>query len=149
MRESTGRLINFVETLSRFRDIVSNINLKYMFMKARVQYNDYLGTAAADKSDLFSLVDFLKEKGVDVDRYEPIGVDFYSGYSDHISYTFICKDNQNNENKLVKIGFESKCTYEEFFNLFKRFNAIVTWAKGNDYSDYEVDDNTIYIDDRK
>ena len=72
-------------------------------MEARVKYNDYFGTVAADKSDHFCLSDFLKEKGVDVDRYESIGVDFYFGYNDHVSYTFICKDNQHDERVLRQI----------------------------------------------
>lgn len=120
-------------------------------MKAITQYNDYLGTAAADKSDHFFLSDYLKGRGVDTERYNPIGVEFYSGDSGYFSYSFICEDTESDEpNKAVKIKFESKDTYEDFFSLFKRFNVIITWAKkGHGYADWELDENSIMIDDRK
>lgn len=119
-------------------------------MKASVQYNDYIGTAAADKSDHFYLNDFLKGKGVDVNRYNCIGASFYSGDSGFFGCKFICLDTQSNEQKAVAIAFESKnMSCEEFFSLFKRFNVVLTWAKGSDYSQWELDDNTIMIDDRE
>lgn len=119
-------------------------------MKACTQYNDYRGTAAADISDYGSLSDYLRKKGVDTERYEPVGVELYTGYSNHISYRFICVDKESRERTAVKIGFESNGSFEEFFNLFKRFDVILTWAKGsNEFADWELDDNTIMIDDRK
>ena len=39
-------------------------------------------------------------------------------------------------------------TEEEFFNLFKRFEVIVTRKHGG-YQDWELDENTIMIDDRE
>ncbi len=116
-------------------------------MKARVQYNDYRGTAAADVSDIFKLEEYLEKKGVDTKRYECVGVEFYSGYTDYFSVRFLCIDREGDKN--VTLGFEKGVSKEEFFNLFKRFNVVVTWAKGVDYSDLEFDDNTIMIDDRK
>lgn len=112
--------------------------------QADVQYNDFKGTAAADIADFTNLEEFLKNKGVDVNRYNPVGVDIFSSY-DSCSYGVICKDKEAN-NKLVEIRFESKGSYEEFFSLFKRFNVILT--NRGAYNDCEIDSNCIYVDDR-
>lgn len=120
-----------------------------MEIKARAQYNDYIGTAAADGHDWTSLKDYLANKGVDIEKYIPIGVDFYSGEGGFIHIRFICKDKDVNEKRLVTIGFEKEIDIKEFFAIFKRFNVIVTWAKGCDYSDWDLDDDTIMIDNRK
>lgn len=117
-------------------------------MKAEVQYNDFIGTAAADGSDWLSLGEYLQKKGVDTERYEPIGAEFYHGEG-YFGASIICKDNQSNEpNKAVKISFEEGLNQEEFFNLFKRFNVIITSRFGN-CQEWELDDNPIIIDEGK
>lgn len=115
-----------------------------MKVQADVQYNDFKGTAAADIADFSNLEDFLKRKGVDTNRYNPVGVDFFSSY-DSCSYGVKCKDKEAN-NKLVEIRFESKGSYKEFFSLFKRFNVILT--NHGAYNNCEIDSDFICIDDR-
>ncbi len=116
-------------------------------MKAKVQYNDFIGTAAADISDWINLEQYLKQKGIDTEQYEPIGVEFYNGVG-YFNASIICKDNRSeNPNKAVEISFENGLDKEEFFNLFKRFNVIVTKKYGN-YQDWELDANPIIIDNR-
>lgn len=115
-------------------------------MKASVQYNDYRGTVAADTSDYTFLSDYLKERGVDVERYEPIGVRFYSGYSEFVSVNFICIDHQSDERKAVTLKFEKQLSATEFLDLFKRLEIILTFAKDRDYSDWELEDNPIIIE---
>ena len=117
-------------------------------MKASTQYNDYVGTAAADMSDYTKLEDYLKAKGLNTDRYKPIGVELYCGYSSFIHLTFLCKDTESGNNTIMKFAFEKEITIEEFLNLFKRFNVLLTWAKGVDYSNWELDSDTQCIDDR-
>lgn len=114
-------------------------------MKAKVQYNDFLGTSAADFSDDLHLEDYLKSKGVDTDKYYPIGVEFYSGYSSSFQVRFICRE-KGVVGKAIKIGFEQEVSKTEFFNLFKRMNVILTF--GNEYSDWDLDDDPIMIDNR-
>lgn len=89
-------------------------------MKAKVQYNDFVGTAAADISDFTNLRNILKEKGIDVNKFNPIGVSYYSSYDDNDpSICFICKD--ENKNEFYKLYINS-FTKNDFFNLFKRLN---------------------------
>jgi len=118
-------------------------------MKATVQYNDFVGSAAADISDHFSLNDFLKERNVDTERYNAIGAEFYCGYSDFFSVYIICvdKDRSTDEKRyLVNIGFEKKITKDEFFDLFKRFNVVITQKYGK-YESQEIEES-IRFDDR-
>lgn len=117
-------------------------------MKASTQYNDFIGTAAADISDHSNLTDFLSSRGVDIERYEPIGASFYNGYADFFNGSIICIDNQqstNNNPYIVKIHFNTEFTHEEFFNLFKRFNAVVTRRHGG-HQDREINEE-ITIED--
>mgnify|MGYP000741847671 CR=1 FL=1 len=119
-------------------------------MKARVSYEDFIGTSSADISDHSDLKQFLVTRGVDVERYVAIGASFYAGYSDFFSASIICIDNeQSTENKkyIVKIGFEEDFDKDEFFDLFKRFNVVVT-RKYRGYHDQEIDEE-FTIDDRK
>lgn len=119
-------------------------------MEASVQYNDYLGTAAADFSDFEELSNFLKSKGVDVERFNPIGVRLDTRYTESISYYIICTDNKHKDDLLVQIGFEGKCSFEEFFNLFKRLEIILVWNGANQtYREREIDPEPIMIDDSR
>lgn len=118
-------------------------------MKATVQYNDFIGTAAADISDHTDLNKFLASRGIEIDRYEAIGASFYSGYSDFFSASIICIDRQQSteSNKFIsKISFEDELDRDEFFNLFKRFNVVISTKNGN-YSELEVKDE-ITFDER-
>lgn len=118
-------------------------------MKASVQYNDFVGTAAADISDHISLNKFLEDRGVDIERYNAIGAEFYSGEGDFFTASIICEDKQTEvgENPIVSIGFEAEFTSEEFFSLFKRFDVIIAKAHGN-YQNQEIRES-IDFDDRQ
>lgn len=118
-------------------------------MKASVQYNDYLGTAAADASDFGSLGAYLKGRGVDTERYWPVGVELDAGNDGYVSLGFICLDKKRND-QAVKVCFESKDKLEDFIGLFKRLNVVLTWAgSSNKYADLEPLAGPVYIDDRK
>lgn len=104
-------------------------------MEASVQYNDFKGTAAADISDDTNLNRFLNKKGVDTARYNAIGAEFYHGYSDYFSAAIICRD--KNSNTLCKFNIE-KLSHEEFFNLFKRFNVVIS---NTDINDDDINDS--------
>lgn len=118
-------------------------------MKASVQYNDFIGTSAADISDHTNLNEFLASRGVDTDRYDAIGASFYAGYSDFFSASIICIDNEQStadKKHIVKIRFEAEFDKDEFFDLFKRFDVVIS-KKYNGYQDQEIDEE-ITIDDR-
>lgn len=118
-------------------------------MKASVQYNDFIGTSAADISDHTNLNEFLASRGVDADRYDAIGASFYAGYSDFFSASIICIDNEQStadKKHIVKIGFEAEFDKDEFFDLFKHFDVVIS-KKYDGYQDQEIDEE-ITIDDK-
>jgi hypothetical protein len=117
-------------------------------MKASVQYNDFIGTSAADISDHTNLNEFLATRGVDTKRYDAIGASFYAGYSDFFSASIICIDKeQSTEEKkhIVKIRFEAEFDKDEFFDLFKRFEVVIS-KKYDGYQEQEIDEE-ITVDD--
>lgn len=69
----------------------------------------------------------------------------HSGEGDFFNVRFICKDRDVLDKKLVTIGFEKPISKDEFFAIFKRFNVIVFWAKGINYSDWDMDDKYNYV----
>ena len=95
-------------------------------MKASVQYIDFVGTCAADISDFQDLSEYLKSLGVDTNRYDPIGINFFtSNVSSKISFYVICTDEQGDKSKAVKIAIED-AEFQDVINLFKRFEVILT-----------------------
>lgn len=98
-------------------------------MKADVQYNDFIGSAAADISDHTELEAFLRRRGVDTKRYEAIGAQFYHSYAHFFNGSVICIDHQKSTEEkkhIVSMDFQREFSHEEFFDLFKRFNVMVT-----------------------
>lgn len=119
-------------------------------MKATTQYTDFEGTAAADISDHTDLARFLRSRGVDTNRYTPIGAEFSHGYSGFFSASIICLDNEKSTNTkpyITSISFEDEFDHIEFFDLFKRFKVIIT-RKPHGHLDKEIDEE-ITIDDRE
>ena len=109
-------------------------------MKASVQYNDIVGTAAADVSDFFenNLQFYLKSlfKNFDSDRYRCDGCRLYMSYhGNHANVKFICYDSV--ENKYVYLIPVKDYTLEDMTKMFKRFDVIM----GREIDDVEVSDN--------
>ena len=118
-------------------------------MKADVQYNDFLGTSAADSNDFEKLNDFIKSRGVDINRFNAIGASFYSGYNEYFHASIICIDKEKSvdgKDYITKISFEDRFTKEDFFGLFKRLNVLL-FSNDVDSHSIEVDD-TFTIDNK-
>ncbi|MBP3211285.1 MAG: hypothetical protein J6M41_01785 [Prevotella sp.] len=106
-------------------------------MKAKVQYNDFVGSAAADISDYYhnSINDYLQKHYPEFEweRYYCIGCEFFASYGQYPSVHFICKD--LNDSKYYRLTPEDGLSLEEFFELFKRFSIVV----GNGIENIEVE----------
>ncbi len=96
-------------------------------MKAYVQYNDVIGTVAADVADWYSnsLQAFLEKafKFYDGNRFSCRGCTAYIGERNSVSVYFICLDKESGD--FVKLSPQKYWTTEEFFNLFKRFEIVI------------------------
>jgi len=120
-----------------------------MEMKADVQYNDFVGTAAADISDHTTLKALIIKRGLDAKRFEPIGATFYHGYAKFFNGAILCIDNEKStpeKKHIVNISFEAEFTQEQFFDLFKRFSVHIH-KKFNGYENMQIDEELV-VDDR-
>ena len=110
----------------KYKALTLNLIL-IIIMKASVQYNDIIGTVAADVSDWYSnsLQCFLKKSfaAYDADRYSCRGCTAYIGGSEKVYVSFICLDRESNE--FVKFRSQQSWSFEDFFNLFKRFEIVI------------------------
>lgn len=113
-------------------------------MKASVQYNDLLGSSAADVSDYYqsSLQNYLVKTYAqyDGDRYVCKGCTIWvSGQqvTPQGNIAFVCYDKV--EDKYVKFYPEIDLSLNDIFSLFKRFEVVL----GNKLESVEVnsDDN--------
>lgn len=118
-------------------------------MKASVPFSDLIGTASASLDSPSDLNEFLDARGVDTDRYSAIGASFYAHDIDSFEANIICIDNTNStaaKNHIVKMGFKAEFDKEEFFELFKGFEVVISMHKGGFQQD-EIGESII-IDDR-
>ncbi|MEE3316677.1 MAG: hypothetical protein VX202_02865 [Pseudomonadota bacterium] len=110
---------------------------------AHVQYDDYKGTVAADRSDESSLVEMLREKGIvnAGERLVALRFSFWENPSRAIEEISLIAYLVNGELKqeheeLRAIDFEIPVS--EFFRYFKRFDLVMS-ANGVDLSNATVD----------
>lgn len=95
-------------------------------MKANVQYNDYRGTTAADRSDylethiseLTGIIVKVFEIPVEADDYEYVGLSVYGIDVEDVCATFYFRDRETKE--VVKY-FKASIRMQSVMNLFKRF----------------------------
>lgn len=99
-------------------------------MKASVQYNDLLGTAAADVSDFEnnSLQSYLSRrfKSFNGERYLCVGCTIFDSGQNGIpllGIRFLCLDQK--ENKYVYLCPLEKLSNDEILSLFKRLEIVI------------------------
>lgn len=110
-------------------------------LSASVQYNDFLGTVAADNHDVHGLTALAEKHGVDTKRYFVFGIEMYIGETradevDHPYCYFLLAEtggsvdgtNQylaENKGKLPMTKHEVQLTLEDILLAFKRFKLIL------------------------
>ena len=108
---------------------------------ASVQYDDLLGTAAADEygDAVGGLIPFLKEQKVDTSKYYPVGL--------HVnitgrSFEILCRHNEDSGNpraKIVAFAFKDGRDLEKLERILKRFR-VVLWSEKIHPEDYDCSD---------
>lgn len=114
-------------------------------MKATVQYNDYVGSAAADIADAFvnSMDEYLsvRSKRFDKTRYHCIGCELRPYGIDKLDVEFYCRDLQTRQ--IVVVRFNSEFKLSDILVMFKRFAVVI----GENIDDVETTQaETIYLD---
>lgn len=109
-------------------------------MIACVQYNDVVGSAAADVADRYfnSLQKFLIDSysSYDGERFSCRGCSVYISERNDAYVSFVCLDRKTND--FVKFATPEPWSPERFFDLFKRFEIVV----GRDISEVEIPDGS-------
>lgn len=108
-------------------------------MIASVQYNDLVGTAAADVADWYfnTLQKYLVDtySSYDGARFSCRGCTAYIGERNAVSVHFICLNKETGN--FVKFATLEWWTPDQFFNLFKRFELVI----GKDINEIEIEDD--------
>lgn len=122
-------------------------------MKADVQYNDFVGTAAADISDFLGskygddLESFGKYFKIDETRFQVIGVSIYGTDSFYIS--FLCVDKQKSTEKkehIVSMSVDIENEKEILDFLFKRLHIVLHSKFDDKYPRMKYDEEVNYSD---
>ena len=96
-------------------------------MIAKVQYNDFVGTAAADISDFYanSIDDYIKSLSdrYDTTRFHCVGCEFLLTSKSEITLVFYCNDLR--DKTLVPFSFNKTFELGELCVIFKRLNVII------------------------
>jgi hypothetical protein len=122
-------------------------------MKADVQYNDFVGTAAADISDFLGskfgddLESFGKYFKIDETRFKVIGISIYG--TDEFGISFLCVDKQRSteENEhIVKMSMDIEDDKEILGFLFKRLHIVLHSKFDNKFPSLDYYEEVNYID---
>ena len=120
-------------------------------MKASVQYDDFIGTAAADISDFLGseygndLESFGKHFKLDLDRFKVIGITI-SGRSNHFISLICVEREKSTEDKehIVRMGIDTEEDEKILHFLFKRLLIVLHSRSDNKYSNLEYDEELSY-----
>ncbi len=122
-------------------------------MKADVQYNDFVGTAAADISDFLGskygdgLGSFGEYFKIDETRFKVIGISIYGTDSFHIS--FLCVDKvKSTEAKehIVSMSIDIENERDILDFLFKRLHIVLHSRFDHKYPTLNYDEEVNYSD---
>lgn len=114
-------------------------------MKATVQYNDYLGTAAADIADEFvnSMDEYLaiRSKHFCKDKYHCVGCELRPYGINKLDVEFYCRDLKTGQ--IVPMRFTQQFDLTELLVIFKRFTVVI----GEQIDGVEAPQtDTVYLD---
>jgi hypothetical protein len=122
-------------------------------MKADVQYNDFVGTAAADISDFLgskygdSLESFGKYFKLDLNRFEVIGLSIYGTENHYISLLCVDKMKTTAEKEHITSLSVNIKDDKEFLNfLFKRLHIVLHSRFDNKYPNMDYDEEANFED---
>ncbi len=122
-------------------------------MKADVQYNDFVGTSAADISDFLgskygnNLESFGQYFKIDQNRFKVIGISIYGTENHYIS--LLCVDNvkstiEKEHITSISINIEEDKDFLHF--LFKRLHFVLHSRFDKKYPNLDYDEEANYED---
>jgi len=110
--------------------------------EAETQYTDLKGSIAIDfEGHPDTLESYAKELGIDIVKYNPVGIKIYGGHAEIISFYFLCVDRANypivEGQQIPTIGIKVNEKFQNFLMHLKRIE-IVLHSKHHDVSKYNI-----------
>ena len=125
-------------------------------MKARTQYNDFKGSAAADISDLFGepggddLKSISRFFDLNQERFEPIGISLYGTNGFHLSLLCVDKEKSTEEKEhIVSMSCDVEDGKEIIDILFKRLHIVLHNRFDDKYPNSDYDEEVNFSDFHK
>jgi len=122
-------------------------------MKANVQYNDFIGTAAADIADFLGskhgddLESFGKYFKIDEARFKVVGISIYG--TDEFYISLVCIDKQKStsvKEHIVSMSIDIDNPKDILDLLFKRLHIVLHGRFDEKYKDVGYDEEVRYGD---
>lgn len=106
-------------------------------MRAETQYEDFIGTVAADFNADDSFVEFCRAVDIDLNRYKPVGFRFHCSYG-KLDTAIHCQDLHEAKPYLVELKF--KCEpIEVFFHLFRALQVVAYDRTCGEYTELPIE----------
>jgi hypothetical protein len=122
-------------------------------MKASTQYDDLIGTVAADISDFLgapginNIRALAKYFNLDEERFEIKGISFYGREKRYVSLVCIDKErSQNNKNFVVKLSVSIEDDREIFSILFKRLHIVLHDKFDREFNSMDYNEESNFSD---
>ena len=120
-------------------------------MRAKVQYTDFKGTAAADISDVFGKLPGDDIEGlatyfnIDENRFTPIGLTV--NFTERLYISILCVDKERSTDEKEYI-VKMSCKVQEYIldKLFKRLQIVLYDKHDNKYPELDYDEQVNYED---
>lgn len=105
-------------------------------MKAHTQYDDYVGTSAAEYNNDKTFAEFCQEHDVDLEQFLPIGFRFHNSYN-QFDFCILCLDKKEDDKQVeIKIG----CSPDQFFRLFRSLDVVAYECRYKCFEEQPVND---------
>jgi hypothetical protein len=117
-------------------------------LKASAQYNDWVGSVAADVADARSIYSLLIDRALKDESEHPVAISFYVGeaHEPYVSVFLLKSASADHAKEQLSSGstpklrkVDLKLSLNEFFTYFKRFDVVLT-QRGLDLVDREYDE---------
>jgi len=116
-------------------------------MKARVSYNDFLGTAAADISDSLGdiggddLSKLVKYFNLDEKRFKIVGLSIYGPGEPYISLICVDKEKSTDQKEhIVSMSYDLEIESDIMDRLFKRLRIVLHDKHDKEYVNRDYDE---------
>lgn len=109
-------------------------------MRASTQYTDIHGTAAADIIDATHLKNLAESHGIDLDRYDPVGISLYGVDDPFLSFICVDKHRSTKEKAHIVKLHDLERGDVKLSTLFQRLHIVMYDKHRAHFHDLDYDE---------